>query len=408
MLGGKFGLMMRYSDIKSDGYIERTGSDHRSANISGIFRSGNSMLKANILLGEEHTGIGWWGVPKEMLSVNRRYNPAGEYTDEAGNIKYYDNESDNYRQDHFQLIFSQKLGDFLSLHTALHYTKGKGYYEEYREDQNYQDYGLQNVIIGDSVITNTDLIRRKWMSNDFYGLVYSLKYQKERIEATIGGGMNQYLGDHFGKIIWMKYAGNTEKDYQWYFNDSRKGEISLYGKVNYSLSEKTSIFGDLQYRHILYKMKGIDDDLKDIGQEHRFGFFNPKAGIFYSITPNQDAYFSFSVANREPTRTDFKEASGDPDAAPKPETLYDSEMGYKLRTGKASVGVNFYGMIYRDQLVPTGELSDVGYSIMTNVEKSYRMGLEITAGIKPADFIDWDMNLTLSRNRIKRFYRILY
>ena len=403
MMGGKFGLRMRYSDIKSDGYIERTGSDHRSENISGIFRSGNSMLKANIILGEEHTGIGWWGVPKEMLSVNRRYNPAGEYTDEAGNTQYYDNESDNYKQNHFQLIYSQKISDFMSLHTALHYTKGKGYYEEYREDQNYTDYGLQNVIIGDSVITNTDLIRRKWMSNDFYGLVYSIKYQKEHIEATAGGGMNQYVGDHFGRIIWMKYAGNTEKDYQWYFNDARKGEISIYGKINYLISDKTSVFGDLQYRYILYKMKGIDDDQKDIGQEHKFGFFNPKAGIFYSITSNQDAYFSFSVANREPTRTDFKEASGDPGAAPKPETLYDSEMGYKLRAGKASINVNLYGMIYRDQLVPTGELSDVGYSIMTNVDKSYRIGVEIVAGIKPVDFIDWNMNLTLSRSRIRDF-----
>jgi iron complex outermembrane recepter protein len=149
MLGGKFGLMMRYSEIKSDGYIERTGSNHRSENISGIFRSGSSTLKANILLGDEHTGIGWWGVPKEMLSINRRYNPAGEYTDDAGNIQYYDNESDNYKQNHFQLIYSQKFGGYFSLHTALHYTKGKGYYEEYREDQNYSDYGLQNVIVGD-------------------------------------------------------------------------------------------------------------------------------------------------------------------------------------------------------------------------------------------------------------------
>jgi iron complex outermembrane recepter protein len=403
MLGGKFGLNMRYSEIKSDGYIERTGSRHRSENISCIFRSGNSIIKANILLGDEHTGIGWWGVPKEMLTVDRRYNPAGEYTDESGNIKYYKNESDNYRQDHLQLIYIQKLGDFLSLHTALHYTKGKGYYEEYREDQNYSDYGLQSVTIGDSVMTHTDLIRRKWMSNDFYGLVFSVKYQKERMEATVGGGMNQYLGDHFGKIIWMQYAGDTEKDYQWYFNNSRKGEISLYGKINYSLSEKTSIFGDIQYRHILYEMKGIDDDLKDIGQEHRFGFFNPKAGFFYSINPDQDAYLSFSVAHREPTRTDFKEASGDPASAPKSETLYDSELGYKLRTAKTSLAVNLYGMVYRDQLVPTGELSDVGYSIMTNVKNSYRMGVEFVAGIKPVDFFGWDMNLTLSRNRIRNF-----
>jgi iron complex outermembrane receptor protein len=403
MLGGKFGIRMRYSDIKSDGYIDRTGSNHRSENISGIFRSGNTLLKANVILGEEHTGIGWWGVPKEMLSVDRRYNPAGEYTDENGVVHYYDNESDNYKQNHFQLIFSQKLSEYLSLHAALHYTKGKGYYEEYLEDQNYSDYGLQNVTIGDSTITHTDLIRQQWMSNDFYGLVYSLKYRKEKIEATLGGGMNKYLGDYFGNIIWMQYAGTTEKDHQWYFNDSRKSEASIYGKVNYLLSEKATVFGDLQYRYILYELKGPDDNLKVLDQEHRYGFFNPKAGIFYSLTSGQDIYASFSVANREPTRTDFTEASGDPGASPKPETLYDTEMGYKLRTGKASLAVNFYGMIYRDQLVPTGELSNVGYSIMTNVDKSYRMGVELVAGLKPAEFIDWNVNLTLSRNRIKNF-----
>jgi iron complex outermembrane receptor protein len=403
MLGGKFGLSMRYSEIKSDGYIERTGSNHRSENVTGIFKSGNTILKANVLLGEEHTGIGWWGVPKEMLSVNRRYNPAGEYTDSAGNVKYYDNESDNYKQDHFQLTLSQKLGEYFSLHSAIHYTKGKGYYEEYAGDQNYSDYGLKNVTLGDSILTTTDLIRRKWLSNDFYGLIYSLKYQKERIEFTFGGGMNRYLGDHFGNIIWMQYAGNTEKDYQWYFNNARKDEISIYSKVNYSLSEKVSIFGDIQYRHIFYKMSGIEDDLVDIGQEHRFGFFNPKAGVFYSITTNQDAYLSFSVANREPSREDFKEATGDPAATPRPETLYDSELGYRLRTAKASLGVNLYGMIYNDQLVPTGQLSNVGYSIMTNVNQSYRGGVEITAGIKPAGFIDWNINFTLSRSRIRNF-----
>ena len=403
LLAGKFALQMRYSDLKSDGFIERTGSDHRSAYISGIFRTDRSRLKANIIIGEEHTGIGWWGVPKEMLTVNRRYNPAGEYTDEAGIKHYYENESDNYFQNHFQLIYSLKLNNYLSLHTALHYTKGKGYYEEYREDQPLTDYGISPVNIGDTIISATDLIRRKWMSNDFYGLVYSLKYQNERIEATAGGGLNLYIGDHFGRIIWMRNAGNTEKDYRWYLNSSRKGEISLYGKVNYSLSDNTTIFGDLQYRHILYKMTGIDDDLKDIGQEHKFGFFNPKAGVFFSITPNQDAYFSFSVANREPTRTDFKEASGDLNATPKPETLYDTEMGYKLRTGKSSLAINLYGMIYKNQLVPTGELSNVGYSITTNVEKSYRLGMEITAGIKPLKFIDWNLNLTLSRNKITDF-----
>jgi iron complex outermembrane receptor protein len=403
LLGGKFALQMRYSDLKSDGFIDRTGSNHRSGYISGIFRTGRSRLKANIILGEEHTGIGWWGVPGDSLKVNRRYNPAGEYTDETGNKRYYENESDNYFQNHFQLIYSLRISNNLSLHTALHYTKGKGYYEEYKENQAFKDYGMPSISISDTIITETDLIRRKWMSNDFYGLVYSLKYQDESFEAIAGGGMNLYIGDHFGKIIWMRNAGNSEKDYRWYLNSSAKGEISMYGKVNYSISDKATVFGDLQYRYVLYNMTGIDDDLKDIGQEHRFGFFNPKGGIFFSITPNQDAYFSFSVANREPTRTDFKEASGDPEAAPRPETLYDSELGYKLRTAKTSVGINFYGMIYRDQLVPTGELSNVGYSIMTNVEKSYRLGMEITAGIKPTDIIGWNLNLTLSRNKISDF-----
>ncbi|MBK7626540.1 MAG: TonB-dependent receptor [Bacteroidales bacterium] len=403
LLGGKFALQMRYSDIKSDGYISRTGSDHRSAYINGVVRTGRSMLKANLILGEEHTGIGWWGVPKEMLSIDRRYNPAGEYTDPDGVTRYYSNESDNYTQNHLQLIYSLKINDLLSFNTALHYTKGKGYYEEYREDQSFSKYALPSVTIGDSVIKSTDLIRRKWMSNDFYGAVYSLRYQKDRVEAVAGGGINVYHGDHFGRIIWMRNAGNTEKDYRWYINNSSKAEISLYGKINYSLTDKVSVFGDLQYRYIDYLMVGPDDDQKDITQSHRFSFFNPKGGLFYSISKNQDAYLSFSVANREPTRSDFKEASGDATATPESETLYDTEIGYKLRTEKSIIAVNVYAMIYKDQLVPTGELSDVGYSIMTNVSRSYRAGVELAAGVKPAEFIDWNINMTLSRNRILDF-----
>lgn len=400
LLGNRFALQMRYSDLKSDGYIKRTGSDHSSGFLSGLYRTDKMMLKANIILGEEHTGIGWWGVPKDSLATDRRYNPSGEYTDENGQKQYYNNESDNYKQDHYQLIFNRKLGSNIVFNSAFHYTKGKGYYEEYREDQAYTDYGLHPVQIGDSLISETDLIRQKWMSNDFYGAVYSLKYQSKGLEAVFGGGMNLYNGDHYGRIIWMQTAGSTGKDYEWYFNEARKGEVSFYGKVNYAISEKTNVFGDLQFRSVNYKMTGIDDDLKDLGQKHNFGFFNPKAGLFHSITPNQDVWLSFSVANREPTRSDFKEASGDPEATPQPETLYDTEFGYKFRREKSSFSVNLYSMIYKDQLVPTGELSDVGYSIMTNVDKSYRLGAEISAGLKPSSFIDWNLNLTLSRNKI--------
>lgn len=403
LLKEKFAFQMRYSDVRSDGYIDRTGSSHNSAYMSALYRTGKSLLRANLILGKEHTGIGWWGVPKEMLSVNRRYNPAGEYTDENGTTQYYNNESDNYSQSHLQLIYSLKMAEGFSFHSALHYTKGEGYYEEFKEDQFFTDYGLTPITISDTTIFQTDLIRRKWMSNDFYGIIYSFNYRNEKLDASIGGGMNLYSGDHYGRIIWMKYAGTAEKDYQWYQNNGEKKEASLYGKINYSITPEISFFGDLQYRYIAYDMIGYDDDLRDIGQVHKFNFFNPKAGLFFTITPYQDAYLSFSVANREPTRTDFKEASGDEDAMPKPERLFDTEIGYKLRYLKSSFSINMYGMVYKDQLVPTGELSNVGYSIMTNVERSYRAGAEIIAGFIPADFLTWDFSLTLSQNKIIDF-----
>ena len=403
LLKEKFAFQMRFSDLRSRGFIERTGSKHNSAFISALYRTGKSLLKANLIIGKEHTGIGWWGVPKEMLSVNRRYNPAGEYTDDNGITRYYNNESDNYSQNHLQLIYSLKLPGSLSFHSALHYTKGEGYYEEFKEDRSFTDYGLPPLNIGDTTIFQTDLIRRKWMSNDFYGLIYSLNYGNDKLEAKIGGGINLYSGDHYGRIIWMRYPGTAEKDHQWYFNNGEKGEASIYGKISWTVSSKLSVFGDLQYRYIKYNLEGKDDDLKDIGQIHSFNFFNPKAGLFLSVASNQEAYLSFSVANREPTRTDFKEASGDRNATPRPERLFDTELGYKLRFEKSTFALNLYGMIYKDQLVPTGELSNVGYSIMTNVEKSYRSGAEITAGFMPVDFISWDFSLTLSKNKIIGF-----
>lgn len=401
LLAGKFAFQLRFSDLRSEGFIDRTGSDHRSAFMSGHFRTEKSHLKANIILGEEHTGIGWWGVPKELLSENRRYNPAGEYTDENGIKKYYDNESDNYNQNHYQLFYTRKINSNFSFNTALHYTAGKGYYEEYKEDVSLADYGLPPVT-GEVQQFESDLIRQKWMSNGYYGLIYALKYSGAKIDATAGGGANYYSGDHYGNIIWTS-VGKFDKDLRWYWNNGTKKEFNIYGKTDYSITDRISVFGDLQYRFISYDMTGNDDDLKDLGQEHRFHFFNPKAGVFLSLNPNQNAYLSFSVANREPTRADFKEAAGDINATPRSERLYDTELGYKLHREKFSVAANGYYMLYDDQLVPTGELSSTGYSIMTNVKKSYRLGIEINAGIKPLKFLAWDFNLTKSRNKILDF-----
>jgi iron complex outermembrane recepter protein len=403
MIDDRFALQMRYSDIESDGYVDRTWSDHRSAYISGVFRSGRSRLKANVILGEEHTGLGWWGVPGDSLPVNRTYNPAGEYTDDQGNIRYYNNESDNYNQDHYQLIYGLMAAENISMNAALHYTRGKGYYEEYREDQDLEEYNINPFFTGSQLIESTDMIRRKWLDNHFIGLVYSVSMKKDRAEFIAGGGLNRYFGDHFGTVIWMRNAGITEKDYQWYFNTGVKSEFSMYGKLNYNLSEKARLFGDLQYRYISYKMEGPDDDQKDLTQDHQFGFLNPKAGFFYSVNPRQDAWISLSVANREPTRNDYKEAAGDLSATPRPETLYDIEAGYTVRADKSTFAANLYGMLYRDQLVPTGELSNVGYSIMTNVEKSYRTGVEISGSFNFTDNLSWNSNLTLSSSKILNF-----
>jgi iron complex outermembrane receptor protein len=201
----------------------------------------------------------------------------------------------------------------------------------------------------------------------------------------------------------MRTAGNTEKDHQWYLNNAEKGEFSIYGKLNYKFSDRINGFGDLNWRYISYRMNGPDDDLKELSLFKSFSFLNPKAGIFYTISPRQDAYLSFSVAHKEPTRSDYKEASGDENATPRPEALFNAETGYNLRGDKATAGLNLYWMFYKDQLVPTGELSNVGYPVMTNVKKSFREGIELSAGIKPARIVDWQLNLTLSRNRIIDF-----
>ncbi|HVN57933.1 MAG TPA: TonB-dependent receptor [Bacteroidales bacterium] len=400
LIKGRFALQMRYSDVKSDGYVKRTSTNNRSGTVSAIYRTANSLLKANIIIGEEHTGISWWGVPSDSLSTDRRFNPAGMYTDQAGAVKFYNNESDNYWQNHYQLIYSRSLGRFVSLHAAFHYTTGKGYYEEYAEDQNYAGYGLQNVKTGDSTLTSTDLVRQKWMSNDFYGVVYSLSVKKGNLDAVLGGSANLYKGRYYGNIIWMRNAGTSEKDYQWYFNRSGKREFSIYGRLNYRFSSLLSGFADMQYRNIFYRLSGIDEDFVSLKQEHNYNFFNPKAGLFLSVSSTQDAYISFSVANKEPTRSDFEQAKGDPSATPRSETLYDAEAGYNLRAGRLNVGVNLYHMFYNDQLIPTGQLSDVGYPIMTNVKKSSRTGIELSAEWKPARIFDWKAGVTLSRSII--------
>ena len=403
IINERFKFDLRLSGLTTDGYIRYSGSDHRSLFLTGLYNSKIGTFKANVLLGEEITGISWWGVPLEVLDTARTYNPAGEYTDSFGDKRYYEDQKDNYNQYHLQLLYKKSLNDHLQLSAAYHFTYGVGFFEQYRENALLSDYALPNWMAGPILIDRVDLVRRKWMLNNFYGGIADIKYDKDKISLSLGAGINKYIGDHFGRVIWIRYAGWTEKDYEWYFNGASKSEMNIYAKFDYKLTDKLSVFADAQYRNINYIMEGKDDDLLDLGLNKEFNFFNPKGGVFMKIDPNQDVFLSLSVANREPTRANYKDAKGDPGAMPEPETLYDLEAGYNLGMSKFMAGINLYYMYYNDQLVPTGELSNVGYPIMTNVEQSYRAGVEITAAVKPFDFLEWDVNATLSRNKIKDF-----
>jgi len=407
LINGKFSFDARYSKLKSDGYVDRAFSDHESFFASGTYYTERSMLKFNVISGDQKTGISWWGNPNINTDdpddvEDRRYNPAGEYTDENGITRYYDNQTDNYKQTHYQLFYSQELTSNLNMNAALHYTKGKGYYEQYKEDEEYDEYGVTNPVVGGEMISETDLIRQKWLKNDFYGLTYSMNYRKNSIDASFGGAWNRYEGDHFGDIIWAQNGG-IDNDYQWYFNDGKKTDYNVFVKLNVELSEKWNAYGDVQYRHISYEMDGTDDDLKPLVQEHKFDFFNPKMGLYYTINDRNSAYASFGVAHREPTRANYKNAKEKPELMPVDETLFDYELGYTFKSVKATFGVNLYYMYYRDQLVPTGVKNQVGDDIMVNVDKSYRAGIELIWGVQILPTLKWDANLTLSKNRIENF-----
>ncbi len=404
LINDKFSVDARYSDLDAGSYIQHGFSDHKSLFVSTSYYGKNSLLKANIIHGDQRTGITWWGVPADMLDSIRNYNPAGVYTDADGNEKYYEGQTDNYKQTHYQLLYSLELGNHLSLNTAAHYTGGNGYYEQYKDDESFEDYMMQPfMVVNQDTITETDLVRQKWIDNSFYGASANIDYRKNKLHATFGGAWNQYDGDHFGNITWMEINNGTANNYEWYRNNGLKTEYSVFSKFNYSLLNNLSAFVDLQYRNINYQMSGVDDDFKQLEQENDYSFFNPKVGVNYKINDRQSAFLSYSIANREPTRANIKEAIGDPEAAPKPERLSDYEFGYKLRSPKAAIGLNLYYMDYKDQLVLTGEKSDVGYDIMTNVPESYRMGVEVMSGWKIIDQLVWEASVSLSKNRIKNF-----
>lgn len=390
LLNGKFTIDGRASKITSDGYIDRAYSDLKSYYLSAAYYGKSTIIKLINFSGKETTYQAWGGIPKSMLESNRTFNP---YT--------YENETDNYQQDNYQLLFSQKISNNLHLNTALHYTKGRGYYEQYKEERSFSNYLLNNVEIGGETIDETDLIQQKWLDNDFYGLTYSLKYSDNKLNAIFGGGWNRYDGDHFGEIIWAQYASNGAIKHRWYDNTGIKKDFNIYGKVNYNLSDLLSIYGDIQYRNVNYSIDGTHDDLRDISQKHSFNFFNPKFGLYFQLNKHADIFASVAVSNREPNRSNYRDA--DNINTPISEKLIDYEFGYKFQTANYAFEINVFYMDYKDQLVLTGEINNVGAPIMTNVSDSYRTGIEFSGGIKLTSKLRWDVNASLSKNKIKNF-----
>ncbi|MBN2174180.1 MAG: TonB-dependent receptor [Bacteroidales bacterium] len=402
LIDGKWTLDGRLSAIQSDGYIDRGWSNLKSFYLSGGYYGSKSILKAIVTSGWEKTYQAWYGIPKDSLETNRRYNPSGEMLDEEGNIiGYYDNQTDNYQQDYYQLHFAHQFSRALNLSSAVFYTKGKGYYESYRNMDSYSDYGFENVVIGNDTITRTNLIRQKWLDNDFYGFNLSLNLEKEKFDISVGTGWNKYAGDHFGYIIWAEHASNSFIDKPWYENTGSKQDYHIFGKIDYRFTGMISLYGDFQYRAISYKMKGIHDNLRDLTQSHSFNFFNPKGGVFISVNEKNSLYASVAVAHREPNRSVYRDA--DPGQKISSEHLVDFELGYKFNNRNLNFEANYYYMDYKDQLVLTGQINNVGDPILVSVPQSYRTGIELIGGLKITNFFRWDMNATLSRNKINDF-----
>lgn len=390
LIKGRWTFDGRASYISSDGYIDRATSDLKSFYLAGAYLGEKNLYRINIFSGKEKTYQAWAGVPKDSLETNRTFNP---YT--------YENETDNYQQDHYQFFYVRELNTRWKLNAALFYVRGRGFYEQYKEDQSFSDYLLDDIIIGGDTITHTDLVRQKWLDNHFYGLTWSVNYQQSRLELNIGGGWNNYDGDHYGKIIWAEYASSMDKDYEWYKNTGIKEDLNFYAKANYALAEKLEVYADLQYRRIQYKIDGTHDDLRDISQDHEFNFFNPKLGLVYDISEKHNTFFSFGIANREPNRSIYRDAS--PGDNPTYETLYDYELGYRYSSANAAITANAYFMNYNNQLVLTGKINNVGTPIKTNVKDSYRLGLEVQAGFKLLKSLRWDINAGISKNKIRDF-----
>lgn len=416
LLDNGWAFDLRLSKLNSDGFIDRSSSDLKSFFTSASRYGKKSLFKVNVFSGKEVTYQAWNGIPEPRLrnnveGMNEYANLLGTDVDhllKSGNRTYneftYKNQIDNYQQDHYQMFYTYLPNKYLKLNIGTHYTYGRGYYEEFKPGERLSKYKLNDVIIGNDTVRRSDIVRRRWLDNDFYGIVFSAIYEKNKLTATIGGGANVYEGGHFGELIWSQYASNSFLGTRFYDGNSTKKEVNVYGKANYQFTDKLSSFIDLQVRSINYDLKGVDlngSSYNPYDFNLNYFFFNPKAGLSYAFNQRTNVYAYFGIANREPERKDIIQASIN--NVPTAERLFNYELGFRKRMKKYSVEANAYYMDYRDQLVNTGQINDVGAYNRVNVASSYRAGIELAGGVQLMKKIRWQATVTYSQNRIKQF-----
>lgn len=419
LINNRFVIDARLSKITSDGFVDRASSNLQSFYVSGGYYKNNSFVRLNVFSGSERTYQSWNGIPEALAKsdpkgiedfISRNYydeNFKNELLKSGRKYNFYtyDNEVDDYKQSHIQLISSLKVAKNWRFNPTLHYTKGLGFYEQYKSDQKLVNYGLANVTVGNSIIKKTDLIRRKWLDNDFYGAVWSLDYEGlGKLRGNLGGGWNQYLGEHFGEVIWSKYASNGDIRHRYYENNTTKNDFNTYAKLFYSLNEKVDAFVDLQVRTVSFDMLGTSDGVGDLDYRKSYSFFNPKFGINYQFSNISSFYASYAKGSKEPSRQDFVDNAP---KVPNPEILHDFESGYRITSNSWKAEANLYFMNYVNQLVLTGQVNLTGDAIRLNVDKSYRAGIELQFAKKVSEKFNLALNTTFSKNKIKDFDEVV-
>lgn len=394
IFGKNFTFDARLSSIRSDGYVQRASSNLRAFYTSLAYVDEKNSLRFNVFSGKEKTYQSWYGVDEATLKTNRTANSAG--TEKPG--APYDNETDNYRQTHYQLFYNRKINSHWKGNAALFYTKGKGYFEQYKAGESLSDYQLPNLVTPDSTYSETDLVRQLWLDNDFYGGIFSLQYEQAKRQVIIGGGVNVYDGDHFGKIVWTEVSAPVPDKFRWYNNTAFKTDVSLYTKYTEKLGKNWQSFVDIQVRIVQYEISGFRNN-PGLTVNNDYTFLNPKAGFTYTHK-NTQAYLSYGRANKEPNRDDFEAGILE---QPLPEELNDFELGFEQKNKIFSWSANVYYMLYRNQLVLTGKVNDVGAYTRTNIRNSYRLGTELQAAFVVNKWMNIGANATLSSNKVKNF-----